>query len=148
MGIELEGEGIDDPMGEEFTNPAGSITRRYPDRLIINVTNECAMYCRHCQRRRNIGLDDNHTSRDHLSESIEYVRNNPEIRDVLVTGGDAFALSDDTLDWLLGELHVSNAFSGWDWACSTAWRTMTRCFIAIAIRANSSSARNSLSAAA
>ena len=106
LGIELEGEGIDDPMGEEFTNPAGSITRRYPDRLIINVTNECAMYCRHCQRRRNIGLDDNHTSRDHLSESIEYVRNNPEIRDVLVTGGDAFALSDDTLDWLLGELHA------------------------------------------
>ena len=105
MGIELIGEGIDDPMGEEFTNPAGAITRRYPDRLIINVTNECAMYCRHCQRRRNIGTDDNHTSREKLQESIDYIRNNPEIRDVLVTGGDAFALSDDTLDWLLGELH-------------------------------------------
>lgn len=106
MGIELEGEGINDPMGEEFTNPAGSITRRYPDRLIINVTNECAMYCRHCQRRRNIGTDDNHTSREQLKESIEYVRANPEIRDVLVTGGDSFALSDETLDWLLGELHA------------------------------------------
>ena len=47
--------GLDDPMAEEFTNPAGSITRRYPDRLIINVTNICAMYCRHCQRRRLIG---------------------------------------------------------------------------------------------
>lgn len=105
MGIELAGEGIDDPMGEEFTNPAGSITRRYPDRLIINVTNECAMYCRHCQRRRNIGTDDNHTSKEKLSESIEYIRNNPEIRDVLITGGDAFALSDETLDWLLGEIH-------------------------------------------
>ena len=55
-GVEIETlEGDNDPMGEEFTNPAGSITRRYPDRLIINTTNECAMYCRHCQRRRNIG---------------------------------------------------------------------------------------------
>lgn len=106
MALELLGEGIDDPMGEEFTNPAGSITRRYPDRLIINVTNECAMYCRHCQRRRNIGTDDHHTSKEKLRESIEYIKANPEIRDVLVTGGDAFALSDETLDWLLGELHA------------------------------------------
>lgn len=105
MDIEMIDEGINDPMGEEFTNPAGSITRRYPDRLIINVTNECAMYCRHCQRRRNIGSDDNHTSKEKLRESVEYVRNNPEIRDVLITGGDALALSDDILDWLLGELH-------------------------------------------
>ena len=105
MGIEMDEEGVNDPMGEEYTNPAGSITRRDPDRLIINVTNECAMYCRHCQRRRNIGSDDNHTSKEKLRQSIEYVRNNPEIRDVLVTGGDAFALSDETLDWLLGELH-------------------------------------------
>lgn len=105
MDIEMIDEGINDPMGEEFTNPAGSITRRYPDRLIINVTNECAMYCRHCQRRRNIGSDDNHTSKEKLRESVEYVRNNPEIRDVLITGGDALALSDDILNWLLGELH-------------------------------------------
>ena len=53
--------GLFDPMGEEYTNPAGSITRRYPDRLIINTTNVCAMYCRHCQRRRNIGTLDSHT---------------------------------------------------------------------------------------
>jgi len=98
-------EGDADPMSEEFTNPAGSITRRYPDRLIINVTNECAMYCRHCQRRRNIGTEDNHNSREVLQESIDYVRSNPEIRDVLITGGDPLTLSDSMLDWLLGELH-------------------------------------------
>ncbi len=45
--LELIDEGKEDPMAEEFTNPAGAITRRYPDRLIINVTNECAMFCRH-----------------------------------------------------------------------------------------------------
>lgn len=102
--LELLETGKLDPMCEEFTNPAGSITRRYPDRLIIYATNECAMYCRHCQRRRHIGENDSHTSREKLSESIEYIRSNPEIRDVLVTGGDALALPDSELDWLLGEL--------------------------------------------
>jgi lysine 2,3-aminomutase len=97
--------GEDDPMGEAFTSPAPCITRRYPDRLIINVTNICAMYCRHCQRRRNIGEIDVHETRSRLQAALEYVRNNPEIRDVLVTGGDALLLSDQTLDWLLNELH-------------------------------------------
>ncbi|MHB1418412.1 MAG: lysine 2,3-aminomutase, partial [Bacillota bacterium] len=54
--LELEDTNcVDDPMDEEYTSPAPAITRRYPDRLIINVTNLCAMFCRHCQRRRNIG---------------------------------------------------------------------------------------------
>lgn len=100
--LALDGEV--DPMGEEFTNPAGSITRRYPDRLIINTTNECAMYCRHCQRRRNIGESDTHKSDKLIMESIDYIRNNPEIRDVLLTGGDVFCLSDDRLEWILKEL--------------------------------------------
>ena len=98
--------GEDDPMGEEITSPAPSITRRYPDRLIINVTNMCAMYCRHCQRRRNIGETDTHAPRTQLKAALDYIRANPEIRDVLVTGGDALLLSDLTLDWLLGELHA------------------------------------------
>ena len=103
--VELEDEQYDlDPMGEEFTNPAGSITRRYPDRLIINVTNECAMYCRHCQRRRNIGQQDCHQSREVLQESIDYVRENEEIRDVLITGGDPLTLSDNMLEWIISEL--------------------------------------------
>lgn len=97
--------GEDDPMGEAITNPAPCITRRYPDRLIINVTNMCAMYCRHCQRRRNIGETDSHAKMAELKAALEYIRANPEIRDVLVTGGDALLLSDQTLDWLLGELH-------------------------------------------
>ncbi|WP_312425908.1 glutamate 2,3-aminomutase [Lacrimispora sp.] len=93
-----------DPMGEEFTNPAGCITRRYPDRLIINVTNECAMYCRHCQRRRNIGEEDVHKSRSMILESIDYIRENEEIRDVLITGGDALCLSDEYLEWIIKQL--------------------------------------------
>lgn len=103
--LELDQHGSIDPMGEEFTNPAGAITRRYPDRLIINVTNLCSSFCRHCQRRRNIGTIDTHKAKEILQESIDYIRNNPEIRDVLITGGDALMLSDDTLDWLLGEIY-------------------------------------------
>lgn len=102
--LELKVDGDTDPMGEEFTNPAGSITRRYPDRLIINVTNECAMYCRHCQRRRNISTKDCHKNKETIEESINYIRNNKEIRDVLITGGDPLTLSDDTIDAILSKL--------------------------------------------
>jgi lysine 2,3-aminomutase len=97
--------GVADPMNEALTSPAPGITRRYPDRLIINVTNQCAMYCRHCQRRRNIGEIDKHQPRRVLEQALAYIRASPEIRDVLVTGGDALLLSDEQLDWLLGELY-------------------------------------------
>ena len=96
--------GEDDPMGEEFTSPAPRITRRYPDRLIINVTNQCAMYCRHCQRRRNIGEVDQPAVKEDVQEALDYIRSNPEIRDVLVTGGDPLTLSDEHIDWILTEL--------------------------------------------
>lgn len=102
---EMNEYGCLDPMAEEYTNPAGSVTRRYPDRLIINVTNICPSYCRHCQRRRNIGTTDLHQSRNCLVESVEYIKNNPEIRDVLITGGDPLTLADSELDWLLHEIH-------------------------------------------
>lgn len=102
---ELAGGGEDDPMAEEWTSPAPGVTRRYPDRLIINVTNRCATYCRHCQRRRNIGEKDRERSRWELEQALAYVRANPEIRDVLFTGGDALLLGDRKLEWLLRELH-------------------------------------------
>lgn len=102
---ELKDFGVDDPMGEEYTSPAPCITRRYPDRLIINVTNQCAMYCRHCQRRRNIGETDSHKPKAMLEKALEYIRANKEIRDVLITGGDALLLADKTIEWLLKELN-------------------------------------------
>ncbi|MCR4420737.1 MAG: glutamate 2,3-aminomutase [Clostridia bacterium] len=101
---EMAEGGEDDPMAEEWTSPVPGVTRRYPDRLIINVTNRCATYCRHCQRRRNIGEVDRHRSRADLMRALEYIRANPEIRDVLLTGGDALLLADAELEWLLREL--------------------------------------------
>lgn len=102
----LNTDGELDPMDEEHTNPAGSITRRYPDRLIINVTNQCAMYCRHCQRRRLIDEFDKHTNKSIIDESIEYIRQSPEIRDVLLTGGDTLLLSDNQIEYILKQLRT------------------------------------------
>ena len=99
-----DSSGVFDPMDEEHTSPAPAVTRRYPDRLIINVTNQCAMYCRHCQRRRNIGEKDLATPRAHIEKALEYIRQNKEIRDVLLTGGDGFLLSNKSIAWLLEQL--------------------------------------------
>lgn len=101
---ELNDLGDLDPMDEEGWTPEECVTRRYPDRLIIKVTNICGMYCRFCQRRRLIGEHDTHEPRERLKKAIDYVRNNKEIRDVLITGGDAFMLDDGTIEWMLKEL--------------------------------------------
>ncbi len=101
---ELDDRGELDPMDEGGWTPEELITRRYPDRLIIKVTNLCGMFCRFCQRRRLIGEHDTHAPKNRLIKAINYVKENKEIRDVLITGGDAFMLDDQTIDWLLSEL--------------------------------------------
>jgi len=103
--IELAPGGSLDPMNEALTSPAPCVTRRYPDRMIINVTNQCATYCRHCQRRRNIGENDHHACLKDIAQAIDYVAENKEIRDVLITGGDALLLSDHVLNSILSLLH-------------------------------------------
>lgn len=103
---ELNEEGELDPMAEEYTNPAPCITRRYPNRLIINVTSSCAMFCRHCQRRRRIGECDRIESEERIDEAIEYIRNNKEIRDVLITGGDPMMLPDEMLESVIKKVRA------------------------------------------
>lgn len=105
---ELSCDGKKDPMGEINTNPAGVITRRYPDRVIINVTNCCATFCRHCQRRRNIGDTDKCASSLALQESYNYIKAHPEIRDVLITGGDPLTLPDGTINNILDTIRSIN----------------------------------------
>ena len=105
---ELDEGGQLDPMNEEQSNPSGRITRRYPNKLIINVTNACPMYCRHCQRRRLIGKHDKNTPREDIDESIEFIRNNETIREVLVTGGDALLLPNNQLERIFEKLSDIN----------------------------------------
>jgi lysine 2,3-aminomutase len=95
---------IKDPMIIKYNSPAPLVSRLYPDRLIINVTNGCAMFCRHCLRRKDIDFEDVTYPQKMLEQALEYVRLNPEIRDVLLTGGDALLLSDKLLDHILTEL--------------------------------------------
>ena len=95
-----------DPMSEEYTNPAPCITRRYPNRLIINVTSSCAMFCRHCQRRRRIGECDKIESEENINAAIEYIRNTREIRDVLITGGYPLMLPDEMLENIIKQVRA------------------------------------------
>ena len=87
---ELNDLGELDPMDEKGTAVREIITRRYPDRLIIKITNVCGMFCRFCQRRRLIGETDRVVPRPKIQQAIEYVRENCEIRDADNNGGDAF----------------------------------------------------------
>jgi lysine 2,3-aminomutase len=93
-----------DPLHEDRDSPALGITHRYPDRVLFHVSNLCSMYCRHCTRKRKVGDVDSVPSRKTLLQGIEYIRNTPQVRDVLLSGGDPLMLSDERLDWILGEL--------------------------------------------
>lgn len=101
---ELNDLGELDPMDEKGHAINDIITRRYPDRLIIKITNVCGMFCRFCQRRRLIGEQDTIVPKEKIRAAIEYIGANREIRDVLITGGDALLASDELLDWMMGEL--------------------------------------------
>lgn len=93
-----------DPMAEEKTSPVPHLTQRYPDRVILKVTNICGSYCRFCQRRREHGCIDLHVPIKELEPAFDYIRKHPEIRDILVTGGDPLTLSDRQLDQILYRL--------------------------------------------
>jgi len=93
-----------DPLGEDKDSPAPGITHRYPDRVLFLVSNVCSMYCRHCTRKRRVGDVDFIPDRETIAAGIEYIRNTPRVRDVLLSGGDPLMLPDDLLDWILTEL--------------------------------------------
>ncbi|QJB56640.1 lysine 2,3-aminomutase [Pseudodesulfovibrio sp. zrk46] len=90
-----------DPLHEDEDSPAPGITHRYPDRVLFHISNTCSMYCRHCTRKRKVGDVDSTPSRIDLEQGLEYIRNNPQVRDVLLSGGDPLMLSDEKLDWIL-----------------------------------------------
>lgn len=93
-----------DPLAEDKDSPCSCITHRYPDRVLFLISNTCAMYCRHCTRKRKVGDIDSIPDREEIKKGIEYIRDTPQIRDVLLSGGDPFMLSDEYLDWILTEL--------------------------------------------
>ena len=95
---------MEDPLAEDIDSPAPCITHRYPDRVLFLVSNVCAMYCRHCTRKRQVGDVDSIPSKSDLKEGLAYIADHPEIRDVLLSGGDPLMLPDEMLDWILSEI--------------------------------------------
>jgi lysine 2,3-aminomutase len=94
-----------DPLHEDKDSPTKGITHRYPDRVLFLISNRCAMYCRHCTRKRKVGDHDHIPSKQQIIEGIRYIKEHTEIRDVLLSGGDALMLPDDFLDWILTDLN-------------------------------------------
>lgn len=95
---------MDDPLHEDGDSPVPGITHRYPDRVLFLITDMCSMYCRHCTRRRFAGHNDAGVPRDRIDAAIEYIRNTPVVRDVLLSGGDALLVSDDLLEYIISKL--------------------------------------------
>jgi lysine 2,3-aminomutase len=93
-----------DPLAEEAMSPVPGLVHRYPDRVLLLVSDFCSTYCRYCTRSRVVGQGVLHPAVSRLEKAFEYIRVNPQIRDVLVSGGEPLALSDDRLDWILTEL--------------------------------------------
>ncbi len=93
-----------DPLDEDVDSPVPGLTHRYPDRVLFLITDMCSMYCRHCTRRRFAGQTDHESPRDRIDRAIEYIKNTPTVRDVLISGGDALLVSDKKLESIIARL--------------------------------------------
>ena len=93
-----------DPLHEDEDSPTPGLTHRYPDRVLFLITDMCSMYCRHCTRRRFAGQNDCGVPMAQIDKCIEYIRNHPEVRDVLLSGGDALMVGDKVLESIISRL--------------------------------------------
>ncbi len=94
----------DDPLGEDGHSPTPGLVHRYPDRVLLLALDFCSTYCRYCTRSRVVGHGEIMPNEQRLEKAFEYIRQTPQIRDVLISGGDPLALAEDKLDWILGNL--------------------------------------------
>lgn len=95
---------LDDPLHEDSDSPVPGLTHRYPDRVLFLITDMCSMYCRHCTRRRFAGQNDCAVPMDRIDKCIDYIARTPQVRDVLLSGGDALLVSDSTLEYIISRL--------------------------------------------
>ena len=95
---------MEDPLHEDTDSPVKGLTHRYPDRVLLLVTDQCSMYCRHCTRRRFAGQNDMALPSERIDKAIEYIENTPQVRDVLISGGDGLLISDDKLEYVIEKL--------------------------------------------
>ena len=93
-----------DPLHEDADSPVPGMTHRYPDRVLLLLTDQCGMYCRHCTRRRKAGENDAPMPAENVEKALDYIREHKEIRDVILSGGDPLTLGDERLDEVLDKL--------------------------------------------
>lgn len=103
--IRTPGE-ADDPLGEDGHSPVPGLVHRYPDRVLLLPLDFCSTYCRYCTRSRVVGHGEIVPNAQRLEAIFHYLEETTLVRDVLISGGDALALSDDKLDWILGRLRA------------------------------------------
>ncbi|MBF8438142.1 lysine 2,3-aminomutase [Halanaerobiaceae bacterium Z-7014] len=95
---------MEDPLHEDVDSPVPGLTHRYPDRVLLLVTDQCSMYCRHCTRRRFAGSTDESLPLGKIEKAIDYIRETPRVRDVLISGGDALLISNKKLEKIIKKL--------------------------------------------
>jgi len=95
---------MEDPLHEDVDSPVPGLTHRYPDRVLLLVTDQCSMYCRHCTRRRFAGSTDESLPLGKIEKAIDYIRETPRVRDVLISGGDALLISNEKLEKIIKKL--------------------------------------------
>ncbi|MGB9698752.1 MAG: lysine 2,3-aminomutase [Thermodesulfobacteriota bacterium] len=94
-----------DPCAEDENSPVHGLVHRYPDRVLLLVTDKCAVYCRYCTRRRLVGSSEKCITEDELNEAIAYIQATKKVRDVLISGGDPLLLEDDRLESIIARVH-------------------------------------------
>ena len=97
---------LNDPLHEDEDSPAPGLTHRYPDRVLFLITDMCSMYCRHCTRRRFAGQKDDESPSERIEKCLAYIERTPEVRDVLLSGGDALMVSDKKLEYIIQRLRA------------------------------------------
>ncbi len=95
---------MEDPLAEERYMPVPGVTHRYPDRVLFYTSHNCPVYCRHCTRKRKVSDPSSATQSKQLEEGLTYIESHKEIRDVVISGGDALSNADDRLEYILSRL--------------------------------------------
>lgn len=93
-----------DPLSEEHYSPVPNLVHRYPDRVLFLATGFCSAYCRYCTRSHMVAKDKCHVGIKAWQPAIEYIRNHPEVRDVLISGGDPLTMPDSHIEYLLSSI--------------------------------------------
>ncbi|MEM0343766.1 MAG: KamA family radical SAM protein, partial [Thermoplasmata archaeon] len=104
--LEFKDSDMEDPLFEDIDSPTPGITHRYPDRVLFLITDMCGNYCRHCTRRRYAGHTDRQRDKREIDAAIRYIKEHEEVRDVLLSGGDALMVSDAVLEDIIRRLRA------------------------------------------